>query len=665
MKASKKTTIHPPVFFTSAALIALLVLFAIITPSTAQSVFDLTQSWILANLSWFYVLTVGVILLAVIYLAFSRYGDLKLGPDHSQPDYRDVTWFAMLFSAGMGIGLMFFGVAEPVMHFVDPPVGDGGTYLAAREAMNITFFHWGLHAWAIYAIVALILAFFSFRHGLPLTLRSALYPLIGSRIYGPVGHAVDIFAIIGTVLGVATSLGLGVAQINSGLNHLFGVPVGIPTQIGLIIITSALATLSVASGLDRGIRILSETNLALAVSLLLFVLVLGPTVFLLQTFVQNTGSYLSDLVHKTFNLYAYQPNDWIGGWTLFYWGWWIAWSPFVGLFIARISRGRTIREFVRGVLLVPAGFTFLWMTVFGDTAIHMITVQGITQLAEVVSQDSSLALFAFLERLPLAGITSILAIVMVVVFFVTSADSGALVVDLLASGGAEHSPVWQRIFWSSMMGVVAIALLLANGLEALQTATIASALPFSVILLVALWGLFKALKLDATKRRIRYQTVTRSQPISNGQPWQRRLRNIVLMPQREHVLRFMDDVVLPAMRAVAQELRTQGYEVLVHETGENDHVELEVQHHGQYLDFSYAVWPLEQMRPGLTPDEIDDENERRFFRAEVFLREGGQDYDIMGWGRDDVIGDILDQYERHRQYLHMVHSTAHARPGPA
>ncbi|WP_353194249.1 BCCT family transporter [Pusillimonas noertemannii] len=663
MTSRPRTTINRPVFAASAFFILALVLLAAFAPQAAQRLFDVVQSWILANASWFYVLAVAVILISVVFLAFSRYGDIKLGPDHSQPDYRDITWFAMLFSTGMGIGLMFFGVAEPVMHFIDPPIGAGSTVFDAREAMSITFFHWGLHAWAIYAIVGLILAFFSYRHGLPLRFRSALYPLIGNRIHGPIGHAVDVFAIIGTVFGVATSLGVGVSQINSGLNHLFGLPVTIPVQIGLIVGACGLATLSVASGLDRGIRLLSEFNLVLAVLLLLFVLVLGPTVFLLQTFVQNTGSYLSDLVHKTFNLYAYEPNDWIGGWTLFYWGWWIAWSPFVGLFIARISRGRTIREFVRGVLLVPAGFTLFWMTVFGDSAIYFIMVDGMQNLAEIVNADSSLALFAFLEALPLSSITSAIAIVMVIVFFVTSADSGALVVDLLASDEAGHSPVWQRIFWSVLMGVVAIALLLADGLKALQTATIASALPFSVILLVAIWGLFKALKLDATKRRIRYQTITRSQPLAGGQSWQRRLRNIVMMPTRRHVLRFIDDVVLPAMEAVANELRRQGYEVRV---GRNDdgQAEMHVQHLGEYLDFSYAVHPLEQMQPSLAMDEDVGQEERRYYRAEVFLREGGQDYDIMGWSNDEVIGDILDQYERHRQYLHMVHGSNRPAPDP-
>lgn len=522
-----RSTLNPPVFYTSAALILALVLFTVLLQEEAQSLFNHVQQWIITNASWFYVLAVALILISVVFLAVSRYGDIKLGPDHSRPDYRNTTWFAMLFSAGMGIGLMFFGVAEPVMHFTTPPVGEPNTVQAAKEAMKLTFFHWGLHAWAIYAIVALILAFFSYRHGLPLTLRSALYPLIGERIYGPIGHAVDIFAIIGTVFGVATSLGYGVLQINSGLHHLFGWPVNQTVQIALIAATCGLATLSVASGLDRGIRILSELNLSLAVILLLFVLVLGPTVFLLQTYVQNTGAYLSDIVNKTFNLYAYEPTDWIGGWTLLYWGWWLSWSPFVGLFIARISRGRTIREFVCGVLFVPAGFTLLWMTVFGDTAIHMVLQEGFTQLAEVVNQDSSVALFAFLEHFPLGSVISLVAVLMVVVFFVTSADSGALVVDMLASSGKDHSPLWQRIFWSVLMGVVAIALLLADGLKALQTATIASALPFSIVLLASIWGLFKALHLDATKRGIRYQALTFSRPTtrsgaSEGDGWQRR-----------------------------------------------------------------------------------------------------------------------------------------------
>src|SRR5690554_4026773 len=410
-------TISPPVFYTSALLIAILVGFASIFPNTSQEFFTQGQSWIVENVSWFYILTLALILLATVFMAASRYGDIKLGPDHSEPDYKNASWFAMLFSAGMGIGLMFFGVAEPVMHYIAPPVGDPNTIEAAQEAMKLTFFHWGLHAWAVYAVVALILAFFAYRHGLPLTLRSALYPLIGDRIYGPIGHAVDIFAIISTVLGIATSLGYGVLQINSGFNYLFDLPISTNIQVVLIIGITALATLSVATGLDKGIRRLSELNLLLAVILLTLVLVLGPTALLLKSFVQNTGGYLSDIVNKTFNLYAYDPTDWLGGWTLLYWGWWMSWSPFVGMFIARVSRGRTIRQFVTGVLLVPTGFTLIWMTVFGNSAINLIMNKGLTSLADTVSADSSLALFAFLEHFPFSSLLSMVAVFMVILFF--------------------------------------------------------------------------------------------------------------------------------------------------------------------------------------------------------------------------------------------------------
>ncbi|HEY8331040.1 MAG TPA: choline BCCT transporter BetT, partial [Pseudomonas sp.] len=623
-------TLNPPVFFTSVLLILALVVFAVAFPDSAQSLFSLVQGWIITNASWFYILAVALILITTVFLAVSRYGDIKLGPDHSQPDYSNTTWFAMLFSAGMGIGLMFFGVAEPVMHFVAPPVGEPHSVQAAREAMKLTFFHWGLHAWAIYAIVALILAFFCYRHGLPLTLRSALYPLIGERIHGPIGHAVDIFAILGTVFGVATSLGYGVLQINSGLNHLFGLPVGTWVQIGLIVGVTALATLSVVTGLDKGIRRLSELNLALAAILLLLVLVLGPTVYLLQAFVQNTGSYLSEIVSKTFNLYAYEPTDWLGGWTLLYWGWWMSWSPFVGMFIARVSRGRTIRQFISGVLFVPAGFTLLWMTVFGNGAIHMIMQQGLTSLAETVGQDSSLALFAFLEQFPFASVLSLLAVLMVVVFFVTSADSGSLVVDMLASGGSNHTPLWQRIFWASSIGVVAIALLLADGLSALQTATIASALPFSVILLASMWGLLKALHLDATKRVLRHQTSGHTRQARSPGGWQRRLRNMVMFPRRAHVNRFLDEVVQPACLAVTEELRKQGLTAEV-QSGDDHRVRLEVRH-GAEVDFVYEVHPRAYVQPSFVMLEGDEE--RKYFRAEVHLLEGGQDYDVMGWSRD-------------------------------
>lgn len=648
-----------PVFYSSAIVILLIVGFAALLPELAESHLSHLQQNLFMNASWFYILAVAIILLSVTYLGLSRYGQIKLGPDHAQPNFSYISWFAMLFSAGMGIGLMFFGVAEPVMHYLNPPTGDAQTIQAAKEAMRLTFFHWGLHAWAIYAIVALILAFFSYRHGLPLTLRSALYPIIGDRIYGPIGHAVDVFAVVGTVFGVATSLGFGVLQVNSGLNHLFGLPVTPTVQVSLIILFTALATLSVVSGLDKGIRILSELNLGLAFLLLVLVLILGPTVLLLKSFVENTGGYLSEIVSKTFNLYAYEPksNDWLGGWTLLYWGWWLSWSPFVGMFIARISRGRTIREFVTGVLFVPAGFTLLWMTIFGNSAINLIMNKGATQLAETVQTDVSLALFDFLTYFPFSTVLSFVAMIMVVVFFVTSADSGAMVVDTLASGGDSNTPIWQRIFWAALMGVVAITMLLAGGLQALQTLTIASALPFSMVLLASIYGLFKALRVDAYKRDSQQLATIAPTSSRTPIPWQRRLRNIVYFPKRSQVKRFVDEVVQPSMELVSQELEKQGTECIIHHE-DDGRIGLEVDL-GDDMNFLYEVRLRYYIQPSFAlsgMNDTDDEKneEQKYYRAEIHLKEGGQDYDIMGWNKEQIIHDILDQYEKHIHFLHIL-----------
>ncbi|MEY6431498.1 choline BCCT transporter BetT [Thioalkalicoccus limnaeus] len=647
---------NPPVFITSAVLMSMLVLFATLATEVAEPLFSAIQGWVIESAGWFYVLAVAGFVVFVVVLAVSGLGRIKLGREHTQPDYSYGSWFAMLFSAGMGIGLMFFGVAEPVMHFVAPPVGEPEVAEAARQAMRITFFHWGVHAWAIYAVVAMSLAYFAFRHDLPLTIRSSLYPLIGERIYGPVGHAVDTFAVLGTLFGVATSLGFGVIQINAGINYLFDVPTNIGVQVLLITVITGIATLSVALGLDAGIRRLSILNMILAVALLAFVLVAGPTVFLLQTLVQNTGMYLSSLFEMTFNLYAYEPTSWIGGWTLFYWGWWIAWAPFVGMFIARVSRGRTIREFVVGVLFVPVGFTFIWMTFFGDTALHMIMIQGIDELADAVAADTSVALFQFFEYLPLSGLTALVATLMVVTFFVTSSDSGSLVVDILTSGGHDESPVWQRIFWAIVEGVVAAALLIAGGLAALQTATIASALPFTIVMILMCWGLLRALRIEGIKQSsLREARVTPTGPQAPVN-WRHRLRTLVHQPRHAETVQFIREVVRPALTEVADELRTMHLDAGVGE-GEDGRVWVEVRH-GDEIDFYYSVRP----RPYEAPSFVLRDTRRRraealqYFRAEVHLREGGQDYDVMGWSRQDIIGDVLDQYERHMHFLHSVRS---------
>ena len=649
---SKGFIIDRQVFVPSATILLILVGFSAMAPESAGGLFQTIQSTIITYASWYYVLVVAVILVTVTAVTFSRFGDIKLGPDHSEPDYSFLSWFAMLFSAGMGIGLMFFGVAEPVMHFLNPPLGDGGTPAAAAQAMELTFFHWGIHAWSMYAIVALILAYFAYRHDLPLTLRSSLYPLIGDRIYGPIGALIDIFAVLGTVCGVATSLGLGVLQINSGLAYLFDVPVSSTVQIILVVVTTILATISVVLGLDVGIKRLSELNIFLAIALLLGVLLIGPTVYLLQAFVQNTGSYLSELVTKTFNLYTYNPTDWIGGWTIFYWGWWLSWAPFVGLFIARISRGRTIREFVLGAMLGPTLFTLFWMTVFGNSGIDLILNQGVTSLGAAVQADSSVALFKFFENFPMSEVLSFIAVIMVMVFFVTSADSGALVVNMLCAYGEDDTPAIQRSIWTVFIGLIAIVLLLAGGLGSLQTAAIASALPFSVALLFAMWGFWKALSQDIKKRDALMMQSNQSFDVS----WQDRLGNLLQYPTVTGVEDFQNVIVLPALKSFAAELKQQGLTAKVSTVDSNGEARIEVKH-GDEVDFIYSVITGEIVLPNeaLVGDGNDVPSEAQtYYRAEVHLREGGQDYDVMGWTRDQLIEDVLSQYERHLHFLHLV-----------
>jgi choline/glycine/proline betaine transport protein len=648
-----RVRLNPPVFIGAAGLILVFVLFSAIWPQTANTVFSAIQGWITDTFGWFYMLAVATFVIFCLGIAFSGYGSIKLGPDDSQPDYSYGSWFSMLFSAGMGIGLMFFGVAEPVTHFANPPTGAGGTVEAAREAMKITFFHWGIHAWAIYAVIGLALAYYSFRHSLPLTVRSALYPLIGERIHGPIGHAADIFAVLGTMFGVATSLGLGVLQVNAGLAYLFDVPESVPVQMLLITVITLMATVSVVAGLDAGIKRLSEWNLLLALILLVFVLVAGPTAFLLTVAVQNTGAYLSEVVNKTFTLYAYEPNEWIGGWTLFYWSWWIAWSPFVGMFIARVSRGRTIREFVVGVLFVPVGFTFIWLSFFGNSAMELDLGAASGALSAAVQENLPTALFRFFEYFPFSLIASLIATVLVVTFFVTSSDSGSLVIDIITSGGSDDNPVWQRTFWALLEGVVAAALLLAGGLTALQTASITAALPFTFIMLVVCYGLLQSLRLERM-RQISQDMSVGIQIREAAIPWRQHLRSIIRMPKREQVARFLRTTIHPALMEVAEELREAGYDVEV--TVDDDEAALAVRH-GEEREFLYAVRPQTYTAPSYTLAETRErkgDGPRHYFGAEVHLLEGSQHYDVMGYTKEQIIGDVISQYRKHSHFLQQV-----------
>ncbi|MGB0680744.1 MAG: BCCT family transporter, partial [Polyangiales bacterium] len=450
-------------------------------------------------MGWLYVLAVNVFLGLCLWLAFSQYAGLRLGKEGERPEFSTLTWYAMLFSAGMGIGLVFHGVAEPVHHFAHPPGGTGHTAEAARAALPITYLHWGVHAWSIYAVVALTIAFFSFRHDLPLTLRSCLYPLLGEQIHSWPGHTIDILAVISTLFGLACSLGLGAMQVAAGLEYLFSAPNNIQTQLIIIAVITAGATLSLLTGMKRGIRRLSELNIVLASILMLLVFVFGPTRDIVTAATQSVGPYVGDLFRRAFYLgsFNHRATEWSINWTITYWAWWIAWAPFVGLFIARISRGRTMREFILGTLLVPTGMNIAWFSIFGGTALQLDITQA-AGIAEVATNSPPTAIFAMLSHLPAAELLSLLAVAVVSVFFVTSSDSASLVVDMLTSGGHPNPPVWQRIFWATAEGATASVLLYAGAtalqpgkvarpaaaLEALQAGVISMGLPFCVVLLL-------------------------------------------------------------------------------------------------------------------------------------------------------------------------------------
>jgi choline/glycine/proline betaine transport protein len=668
-KTSLKSTLLLPVFIPAISVILFIIIGTLSNPALAGEFFASVLAGITQNFGWFYMLAVALFLVFIVAIAISPWGNIKLGPDHIEAEYTFLAWFAMLFSAGYGIALLFFGVAEPVLHFASPPEGPAETVGAAKEAMQIAFFHWGFHIWAIYGLVGLTLAYFSFRHNLPLSMRSTLYPLIGDRIYGPIGHTVDTFAILGTVFGLATTLGLSVTQINAGIHYLIpAIPISTTVQILAIVIITSLAIFSVVAGMDKGIKRLSLLNIGLAIALMIFVFIVGPTIFILETFLQNTGSYLGNIIERTFDLQAYSSSDWIGNWTIFIFGWTIAWAPFVGLFIAKISKGRTIRQFVLGVMLVPTLFTFFWFSVFGDTALHLIMQEGYHGFIQAVQNDHAIALFQLFEHLPMSGVMSTLAVILIITFFVTSADSGALVLDSLASEGSLTSPVWQRVFWAALLGTVAAVLLLAGGLKALQTASIVSALPFAIIMLIAMVGMWRALMIES-HREISLQSAVRHSGGKamelGGLNWKDRLAKLVEYPNKEDVSTFIRDVAHESMETVQIELKRRGWESQVYMDDDPLRTRIEVIKSEQ-MAFIYEVRLCEFVIPGfafsellLETDAPTETEEALYYRAEVYLREGGEAYDVYGYDRHNMISDILNHFEH---YLHKLHHSAELLP---
>ncbi len=485
--------VHPHVTFVSTAILVVFILLTLMFKGEAGELFKTALSSITSTMGWFMILVSNVFIIASLYFALSRFGKIRIGGDDALPEFTTPAWYAMLLSAGMGIGLMFWSVGEPMFHYSSPSPMFGGmvasTPEAAQAAMGVTYFHWGVHPWAIYAIVGLGLAFFAYNRGLPLTMRSIFYPLLGEKIYGFWGNLIDVLAVLATLVGLATSLGLGVKQINAGLNYLFAIEISTSVQVILIAVITGFATMSVMAGLDKGIKLLSKANMILAGIFMLFLLLVGPTIFILSGFTQNLGYYFTILPELSLWTETFRETNWQGSWTVFYWAWWISWSPFVGMFIARISKGRTVKEFVFGVILIPTLLSFIWMSVFGGSALFL-QATGAADIVAAVNDDVSTAMFVMLDQFPLSGVLSLVAMVLVTIFFVTSSDSGSLVVDHLTSGGKLDSPTTQRVFWAVMEGVIAAVLLIGGGLATLQTASVSTGLPFAIVLLIGVYSLY-------------------------------------------------------------------------------------------------------------------------------------------------------------------------------
>ncbi len=653
-KALPRSTILMPVFVPTAIVMILLVIGTSVNPQLASEVFAEVLSFTTETFGWFYMLATALFLIFIVILAFSPYGSIKLGPDHGVAQYTFIEWFAMLFSAGYGIALLFYGVAEPVLHFATPPLSEPQTIAAAKEAMQIAYFHWGFHIWAINGVVALTLAYFAYRQGLPLSMRSTLYPFIGEKIHGPIGHGVDVFAILSTLFGLATSLGISVSQINTGLNYLVpSIPVNTTVQVIAIAIITGLALISVLAGMDKGVKRLSILNMIIATALMMFVFVVGPSVFILNAFMENTGSYLGNIVERTFSLQAYQQGDWITSWTLFIFAWTISWSPFVGIFIAKISRGRTIREFILGVMLVPTIFTFFWFSVFGDTALHMIMVQGYESLITEVQDNQAIALFKLLENLPLTQVVSALAVVLIVTFFITSSDSGSLVIDSLAAGGRSDTPAWQRTFWVVTLGIVAAVLLFAGGLQALQTAAIVSALPFTIIILIAMYGMWRALRIEGHRNESLATDNHLPPHLLKLDAWRDRIDYITAQPTREEVLSYIETTVMASMTEVAEKFKETGWTPAVNFDTINNRAVLELQR-GDSIEFWYEVRLAEHDAPDYYSEgRVNTTPQDHYYRAEVYLRRGGQTYDLYGYQSESVINDIIDHFEKYLYFINV------------
>ena len=650
----KQTSFNPLVISATLFFVVLLVAMILIAPEQTQTLLNAAKSGIFANFSWFYVLAFSVFLGFLVILSVSSLGNIKLGNDEEEPEFGFLSWLAMLFAAGMGVGLMFFGVAEPLTHYLSD-ITTGSAEHKQQEALLHTLFHWGIHAWSVYGMIALALAYFGFRYKLPLALRSCFYPLLKERINGKLGDLIDIMALLATLFGVITTLGFGASQLGAGLHQLGWISENsFSLQVVVIAVVMSLAIFSAISGVGKGVKILSELNLTLAFCLLIFVLVAGPTLYLLSAFSDNIGTYLSNLVQLSFKTYVYEQEHtgWFSGWTILYWAWWCSWAPFVGLFIARISKGRTIREFIFGVLVIPSMFGILWFTVFGNTAIWLNNGEAAGILGQMISSPETL-LFKFLDYLPLSGVTGLVSLVVISLFFITSADSGIYVLNNIASRDKSLvAPRWQAMMWGILMSVVAIVLMQAGGLANLQTMTLLVALPFAMLMLLMCFSLWKGLSAD------KKYFDTKVNPTSifwTGDKWKERLEQMMNQTQEKDILRFLKHTVLPAMRELRQELIGKyDLSVQINTLFDQDEpaVELVIQK-DLMRDFMYGVKSIgrEVSEQLINDDNLPHIQHSMTYEPYTYFFDGRVGYDVQYMDQDELIADMLKHYERYLSLL--------------
>nr|WP_314977229.1 BCCT family transporter [uncultured Haemophilus sp.] len=650
----KQTSFNPLVIGATLFFVVLLVAMILIAPEQTQTLLNAAKSGIFANFSWFYVLAFSVFLGFLVILSVSSLGNIKLGNDEEEPEFGFLSWLAMLFAAGMGVGLMFFGVAEPLTHYLSD-ITTGSAEHKQQEALLHTLFHWGIHAWAVYGTIALALAYFGFRYKLPLALRSCFYPLLKERINGKLGDLIDIMALLATLFGVITTLGFGASQLGAGLHQLGWISENsFSLQVVVIAVVMSLAIFSAISGVGKGVKILSELNLTLAFCLLIFVLVAGPTLYLLSAFSDNIGTYLSNLVKLSFKTYVYEQEhaSWFSGWTILYWAWWCSWAPFVGLFIARISKGRTIREFIFGVLVIPSMFGILWFTVFGNTAIWLNDGEAAGTLGQMISSPETL-LFKFLDYLPLSGVTGLVSLVVISLFFITSADSGIYVLNNIASRDKSlAAPRWQAVMWGVLMSVVAIVLMQSGGLANLQAMTLLVALPFAMLMLLMCFSLWKGLSAD------KKYFDTKVNPTSifwTGDKWKERLEQMMNQTQEKDILRFLKHTVLPAMRELRQELIGKyDLSVQINTLFDQDEpaVELVIQK-DLMRDFMYGVKSIgrEVSEQLINDDNLPHIQHSMTYEPYTYFFDGRVGYDVQYMDQDELIADMLKHYERYLSLL--------------